>query len=135
MRALIQENRIADRFTILGYRDDAAAVIASADIFTLTSRHEGLPVSLMEALALGLPVVATSVGGIPEMVKGTDSAILVPPNEPQALADAYSTLACDPSRRQVMGAAAYSTGDKFGIEPAQRRLEEVYTTLARSRRS
>lgn len=79
---------LGERFRFLGYRSDAVAVMSAFDLFTLTSTHEGMPVALMEAMALGLPVVATGVGGIPEATVGTD-AVLVEPGDQRALADAY----------------------------------------------
>lgn len=87
-----QHNRLGlgDRFLILGYREDATRVMSGFDIFTLSSRYEGLPVSLMEAMALGLPVVATAVGGIPEAVEGS-GAVLVEPGDAGALANALVT--------------------------------------------
>jgi len=68
--ALHRASGLGDRFRLLGYRDDTTRLIAAADLFVLASHHEGLPVTVMEALTLGVPVVATSVGGIPEAVSG-----------------------------------------------------------------
>ena len=65
------------RLSVLGYRNDAAAVMSAFDVFTLTSRHEGKPVSIMEAMALGLPVVATRAGGIPEAVEDGKNLSLI----------------------------------------------------------
>ena len=69
---------LGDRFRFLGYRPDAAHVMSAFDIFCLASHHEGLPIALMEALVLGLPVVATDVGGIAELVTDGRDAVLVP---------------------------------------------------------
>lgn len=135
MRRHARDRGLDDRFTFLGYREDALSVLAACDVFTLSSRHEGLPVSLMEALALGLPVVATSVGGIPQAVTDGVEALLVPVDRPAELASAYIELARDDRRRSTMAAAAERTGDTFGIEPAERRLEALYWDLASSRRS
>ncbi len=60
---------LGDRFRLLGYRDDTTRLIAAADLFVLASHHEGLPVTVMEALTLGVPVVAPAVGGLPEVVE------------------------------------------------------------------
>jgi len=96
VRAQHKRLGLGDRFLILGYREDATRIMSAFDIFTLSSRHEGLPVSLMEAMALDLPVLATAVGGIPEAVEGT-SAMLVEPGEAEALADACLSFA-EPTR-------------------------------------
>ncbi|MFM8305451.1 MAG: glycosyltransferase, partial [Actinomycetota bacterium] len=79
---------LGDRFRLLGYRDDAPRVIAAADLFVLASSHEGLPVAVMEALALGVPVVATAVGGLFEAITDGVDGLLVPPEDPEALAAA-----------------------------------------------
>ena len=78
MRALHDELDLGDRVLLLGQRDDAMRVLAACDVFTLASDNEGLPVSIMEALALGLPVVATAVGGIPEAITDGVEGLLVP---------------------------------------------------------
>ena len=70
---------LGDRFVMLGYHDDPPAVLAGADVFTLSSRHEGLPISLLEAMALGLPPVVTAVGGNAEVVTDDVDGLLVPP--------------------------------------------------------
>ena len=91
MRERHRELGLGDRVLLTGYRDDAVRVMAGFDLFTLASRHEGLPVSLMDALVLGLPVVATRVGGIPEAVDDGVEGLLVAPDDPDALAAASAT--------------------------------------------
>ncbi len=73
---------LGERFRFLGYREDATRVMSAFDLFCLPSRHEGLPVALMEAAALGIPVVATNVGGVGELV---DESALIPPDDLRAL--------------------------------------------------
>jgi glycosyltransferase involved in cell wall biosynthesis len=116
---------LGDRFLLLGYRADAVRMLAGCDVFVLASLVEGLPVALMEALALGLPVVATRVGGIPEAV-GPEEAELVPPSDPAALAEALVTLASDPTRRERMATAAAVRSSAFDIRGAAARIEEIY---------
>ena len=89
----------------LGERSDISAILAAADIFALPSVSEGLPISILEAMAAGKPVVASSVGGVPELVTDGETGCLVPPREPIALAKALMLLADDPALRQRMGAA------------------------------
>ena len=134
MRALAVRLGLGERVRLLGYCEDAVRVMSAFDVFTLSSRHEGLPVSLMEALALGLPVVATAVGGIPEAVTDGVEGLLVPPDDPAALAAGWLALAADPKRRGAMAAAARARGDELGIGPAARRLGELYREAAAARR-
>jgi glycosyltransferase involved in cell wall biosynthesis len=125
-RALHAQLGLGDRVLLLGRRDDAVRVLAACDLFTLASDNEGLPVAVMEALALGLPVVATAVGGVPEAVTDGVEGVLVPPKQPEALADALAALAADPERRAAMGLAASARSETFDIRVAARRLEDIY---------
>jgi glycosyltransferase involved in cell wall biosynthesis len=134
MRDRVRTRGLDDRVTLLGYRDDAVRVMAGFDLFTLSSVHEGLPVSLMDALALGLPVVATTAGGIPRAVTDGVEGCLVPPRQPRRLAEAIGDLAADAERRAAMGKAAAVRAEAFDIERAAARLEEIYVAVARARR-
>ena len=93
LRRLHAQLGLTGTVDIVGYRADAARVTAAADLFVLASHHEGLPVSVMEALALGVPVVATDVGGLSEAVVDDDSGRLVPARRPDLLAAAVAELA------------------------------------------
>jgi len=121
---------LGDRFVFLGYRPDALAVMSAFDVFCLPSHFEGLPVALMEALALGLPVVATRVGGVAEVVTDGEEAVLVPPAHPAELAAALVALARDPQRRAVMGAAALERSTRFDAPQSVRAVEAVYREVA-----
>jgi glycosyltransferase involved in cell wall biosynthesis len=92
------------RVDLLGERDDVARQLAASDVFVLSSTSEGMPVSVLEAMAAGLPVVASAVGGIPELVGET--ALLVPPSDADALAEALDRLLADAELRRRLGAAA-----------------------------
>jgi len=94
--------------------------------YSSDQRLEGLPVALMEALALGLPVVATRVGGVAELVTDGVDAVLVPAGEPAALADALVALAQDPARRAAMSRAACARADALDATAAVRAIEAVY---------
>ena len=131
-RALHARLGLGDRVMLLGRRDDAVRVLGACDIFTLASDNEGLPVAVMEALALGLPIVATAVGGVPGAVTDGVEGILVPPKQPGSLADALAALAADPGRRADMGAAARVTAKRFDIDAATRRVEEIYRAVVGS---
>ena len=82
------------------------ALLRKADIFALASFAEGIPVALMEAMSLGLPCVSTSVAGIPELIRAGVDGLLVPPANPQALADALESLVLDSHLRKTLGASA-----------------------------
>lgn len=121
---------LGDALVLLGERSDALRVMSACDGFVLASNNEGLPVALMEALALGLPVVATAVGGVPEAIVDSESGVLVPPRNPAALADAIADLARDPERRTVMASSATAAAADFDIARTVERLEAVYRNLA-----
>ena len=102
---------------MLGYRDDATRLIAAADLFVLASHHEGLPVTVMEALTLGVPVVAPAVGGLPEVVTTGTNGILVAARSAPALADAIAQ-AVEPEVHAHLVAGASRTGDRFSSRHA-----------------
>jgi glycosyltransferase involved in cell wall biosynthesis len=122
------------RVQLLGYRTDTADILAASDFFVLASAHEGLPVAMMEAMAMGLPVVATWVGGIPSMVASGAEGLLVPPSDPEALARAMGEVASAPDGRSAMAAAARTGSQRYDIRRAVARQTEVYEALAAERR-
>jgi glycosyltransferase involved in cell wall biosynthesis len=130
IRALHARMGLGDRFLILGHRPDAIRIMAACDVFVLASHYEGLGVAVMEALALGLPVVATAVGGVPEVVEHGREGLLVPPGQPPALASALVSLLTDAERRAHMAEAAEQRGAGLSIDEAVRRTERVYHQLA-----
>jgi len=107
---------LGDRLRRLGYREDTAAVLAAADIFALPSHFEGLPMSVIEAMMTGLPVVATAIRGPREQVVDGETGFLVPPHAVAPLAEALQRLAADPALRAAMGAA--------GLVRARMRFDE-----------
>jgi glycosyltransferase involved in cell wall biosynthesis len=130
VRALHAELGLGHRFLLLGHRRDAVRVMAASDVFVLASLYEGLGVAVMEALALGLPVVATAVGGVPEVVQHGREGLLVRPGRPRELAAALMALLTDAERRQRMADAAARRGTELSIDSAVRRTEAVYHELA-----
>lgn len=96
---------LADRFRLLGLRPDVPELLAAADLFVLPSLWEGLPMALVEAMAAGLPVVATEVSGTRGVMVDGETGLLVPPGDAPALTRAITTLLCDPDRAAAMGAA------------------------------
>ena len=120
------------RVRFLGIRADVADILRASDVFVLSSRWEGNPLSVMEAMAAGLPVVSTGVGGVPELVREGETGLLVPSEDAGALAQAMQALVDDPVRRQAMGAAARRHAvAHFDIRHTVRGYEQLYESLLR----
>jgi glycosyltransferase involved in cell wall biosynthesis len=128
--ALHRDLGLGDRFTLLGHRADAVRVLSGFDVFCLASHHEGLPVALMEALALGVPVVATRAGGIPELVTDGREGRLVPVGAVAALATALAAEVDDDVTRKAHADAAAQAGTSLSIETSVHHTEALYRTLA-----
>jgi len=95
LQKLVGDIGISQKFYLLGFREDILNIINAMDIFVITSIHEGIPMSLLEAMALRKPVVATSVGGIPEVIKPGVNGLLIPVNDEKELADKCLNLLDD----------------------------------------
>jgi glycosyltransferase involved in cell wall biosynthesis len=108
IKAQAAELGIADRVHLVGLRDDIPRVLAGSDLFVLPTPSEGLSIALLEAMAAGLPVVATDVGGNPELVEPDRTGLLVPVGDEAALAAAMAELARNPARRRALGRAGRS---------------------------
>ncbi len=129
LQSLQRELGLGDRFEFLGFRPDAVECMSAFDIFCLASHHEGLPIALMEALALGLPVVATRVGGIEEIVTDGVEAVLVPARQPDRLAAALLDLARDPERRAEYAQRSRERGDLLDAPTTVATIEAVYREI------
>ncbi|MBV9734338.1 MAG: glycosyltransferase family 4 protein [Acidisphaera sp.] len=105
VEAAFAASALGDRLRRLGYREDIPAILAASDVFVLPSHFEGLPMSVIEAMLVGLPVVATAIRGPREQVVDGVTGLLVPPREVAALAAALARLAADPALRRSMGQA------------------------------
>jgi glycosyltransferase involved in cell wall biosynthesis len=105
MEALLRAAGLGYRLRMLGYRTDIPALLAAADIFALPSRFEGLPMSVIEAMLTGLPVVASNVRGPAEQVEDGVTGLAIPPGDPIALGSALGRLVRDPDLRARMGKA------------------------------
>ncbi|MFP5417214.1 MAG: glycosyltransferase [Actinomycetes bacterium] len=130
IRALHSELGLGEAFQLLGFRRDVHELMAAADVFCLGSAHEGLPVAVMEAFAAGLPVVATSVGGLPRQVREGREGLLVPPSDAQALADALVKVARDDDLRRSLAEAARERAVDYDVRTAVTEQERVYAELA-----
>lgn len=129
---LLAEHRalgLGDRVRLLGFRDDVVPLLRAADLFVLTSYLEGLGTSVLDAMAAGLPVVATAVGGVPEIVRDEVTGILVPPRDPAALAAAMERLAGDPALRAAMGARGREAARAFGADQTAADTRALYESL------
>ncbi|HEX8172612.1 MAG TPA: glycosyltransferase [Thermoanaerobaculia bacterium] len=124
---LAQELGVADRVRWAGYRADVDALLAGCDLFVLPTRADAFPTVLMEAMAAGLPVVASDDGGVPEIVERDVTGTLVPVDDSNALASAITTLLGDAALRARMSAAAkQSVQQRFSTEAWIARLGALY---------
>jgi glycosyltransferase involved in cell wall biosynthesis len=119
------------RVTLLGSRTDIPELLAEADVFALASDYEGHPIALMEAMAAGLPVVATAVGGVPEIVG--DAGLLVPPRDGAALAAAFTRLREDSELRAELGRRAWERAASFSAANMVRAYETLFEEVVRGR--
>jgi len=125
---------IADRLHVTGSVSDMLPLLAAADVLAAPSRNEGMGRVLVEAMALGLPVVGARVGGIPNVIDDGECGLLVPPEDPAALAAALVELGRDVARRAKLGAAARVRAEAFSTTVAAAAMRDVYDALVRSRR-
>jgi glycosyltransferase involved in cell wall biosynthesis len=124
---------VADRVVLAGFRDDAIDCLSLLDVFAVTSRLEGLNTTVLDAMALGLPIVATRAGGIPEIVADNECGVLVPPGDPEALARALVLLLEDRQRAERFGAAARERSRSFTEERMVSETERVYRDVLAAR--
>jgi glycosyltransferase involved in cell wall biosynthesis len=106
-------------------------VLGALDVFVLPSWIEGMPITVLEAMAHRKPVVATPVGGTPELVVDGETGLLVPPRDPEALAEALRSLVADPKRARRLGEAGYArVAERFTVDRMTTRVLEVYDEVA-----
>lgn len=127
------EAGLGHHMRFLGFRADTLRLMAGADIFVLPSHQEGMPVALMEAMSMGLPVVATRVGGVPDVVTDGVEGLLVPTGRAELLWEAISKLAGDEGLRSRMSRAARQRSSEFDIAVATSAIEAMYDHLPRRR--
>jgi glycosyltransferase involved in cell wall biosynthesis len=127
VEAQVRRLQLAPYFHFLGQRDDVSALLAAIDIFVLPSQYEGLPVSVLEAMVSGKPVVATAVDGTVEAVDDGRTGLLVPPGDVAALIEALEFLIRRPDVRASMGAAGrHRVLQNFAAGPLVRQTEAMY---------
>lgn len=132
LEALSERLGLENRVHFLGWRRDLDRIYADLDVVVLCSRNEGSPVSLIEAMAAARPVVATRVGGVPDLVEDGVAGCLVPPGDADAMATAVHALLADPERRRAMGAAGRKrVAPSFSAERLLADMDRLYTDLLR----
>lgn len=130
LRELVDELEISDKVHFLGFRDDVPELMHMFDLVVASSEYESFSLVLAEAMACGKAVVATRVGGIPEVVEDDVTGILVPHKNPEALAQSIVELLKDPARLRAMGQAGRTRVEElFSIEAMVRSYEDLYTSL------
>ncbi|MDD5403884.1 MAG: glycosyltransferase [Sulfuricella sp.] len=134
MKRLAEELGIAGRVHFLGHRDDVADLMGAADCLLLTSRSEGVPQAVTQALGLGLPVVATAVGGVPELVKDGQTGLLVPAENPDAAAAALEHLARHPetARELARNGRAHALAH-YSLQAMLDKTEQEYRAVLREK--
>jgi glycosyltransferase involved in cell wall biosynthesis len=133
--ALASELGISKRVVFCGWWDDVPGLLAATTVSVLSSRHEGLPCSVVESLAAGVPMVATAVDGTPEVIKPGVNGELVPPGDPAVLADAVASILTDDELRESLSAVAGDGLDSFDRNHMVLEHEELYRWLVGRTRS
>jgi len=130
LRQAIQDAGVEGIVRLLGYREDVGAILAASEVFCLPSHHEGLPVSVLEAMLAGVPCVATDAGGTGHVVRDGETGLLVDPGDPVALAAGLRKLADDPAAAHSLGAAgAADVRARFALPTMLAALQEHYDRL------
>lgn len=129
LRRKAAELGLGERVLFLGFREDVADCLRAADAFVLPSSTEGLPVSLLEAMAAGLPVVASAVGGIPDALGDPPAGLLVPPSRVPPLAEALARIAGEPALREALGARARAASVRFSLRAFEDGYLALYSSL------
>ena len=130
VRRLVDELRVSDAMCFKGFVDDPFAHWAGARVYVQPSRREGFGLAVAEAMASGLPVVASAVGGLPDVVGHGSAGVLVPPDDPQALADAVKALLDDPVEASRLAKAGRARVEaEYSVDAMVDGVEAVYRSL------
>ncbi|MCX6552121.1 MAG: glycosyltransferase [Acidobacteria bacterium] len=131
----VRDRGLEGRFVMAGFRDDLRRFLPNLDVAVMSSFTEGLPVFLLEAAAAQVPVVATSVGGVPEVIDEGRTGHLVPAGDARGLADGIVSLADNPAQRDAMGQAARARArTQFSFPAMGRAYHDLFRRVARPRR-
>ena len=131
LERLAAELGLSERVRFEGWREDPRRYLTTFDVFALPSRFEGFPLAIIEAMLARLPVVATRVGSVPEAVADGETGLLVPSDDPPALATALRSLLGDPARRAALGAKGREHALAFNPAAMARAYERVYDEVLR----
>lgn len=126
LEARVESLGLTSAVSFLGHCEDVPARLAAADLFVLPSRSEAFPNAVLEAMAIGLPTIASAVGGLLEVIQPERNGVLVPVGDPQALARAISGLMADPARAARLGAAARAHAQTFSFSGMVAGFEQIY---------
>lgn len=129
LRAEAQALGIGGRVHFLGMREDVDALLHQVDVAAMSSDWEGMPLFALESMAAGVPLVATAVGGLPELVSSGENGLLVPARDPQALADALCRVLSDGELAARLAAGARLRVQAYGIESVAARFADLYHQL------
>jgi len=131
LRSLTAKLGLAEQVVFAGMRRDVARVLPAMDVFVCPSLYEGFGIAIVEAMAAGRPIIASAVGGIPEIVVDRDTGLLVPPGDAAALADAMVALLTHRDQARVMGMRGRERArEKFSIETTIQRHQHMYESLS-----
>jgi glycosyltransferase involved in cell wall biosynthesis len=126
---------VQDQVIFSGFRNDVADILAASQIFVLSSAWEGLPIALLEAMAAGCAAVCTDVGGVSQVLEHGVTGLLVPPNDPAALAAALLACFNDPARTAQMGEAGrIAVVERYSMAAWVRRCQALYLQEVAPRR-
>lgn len=128
IRQQIEENKLDYNIKLVGLTDNPYAEITKSDLFILPSRWEGMPITLIEAMGSGMPIIATDVGGVTDMVSNGKSALICE-NNPKSLSDAIESLIQDMDLRYELGNTAKKRAQFFSAEQMAKKYEELYLRL------
>ena len=127
LRALVEEYGLSDQITFPGFCEDVFSALLTADVFVLPSLHESSPNALIEAMGIGMPCIASDVGGITDLIENEKNGIRVPPQNPEALTAALHRVLTEPDFAVVLGKNARATiQKKFDSETSIQKLDEIY---------
>lgn len=125
IESFVNENDLVTSIKILGQQSNVFQFLRDADIFTLPSNYEGIPMSLIEAMGTGLPIVATAVGGVPDMLTHMENALVVE-NDVEKIAMAFESYYEDSTMRETFGQEAYKRANAFSASTMAKKYTDVY---------
>ncbi len=129
------DHGIADNVRFLGWRSDVAAVLSIVDIFVFPSLNEGMGKAIVEAMAMGKPVIASNVGGIPDLVIPGENGLLVPPADSAALVEAITSLSLNPGKRAALGKKGRETARAYSAEAMLDQIHLLYDAFPNPKRA